>query len=432
MVMKQYDSYKPSGVEWIGHIPSHWEVRRLKHVVSCNDEVLSEMTPPWSVINYVEISDVTYINGIKGSTEYEFKDAPSRARRITRVNDVIISTVRTYLKAVARVNVPDIIVSTGFAVLRAQSIDDLYLSYVVKSSGFIDDVVANSVGVTYPSITASKLMSLSLPLPHLEEQERIAEYLDRRCAEIDGIINKEEQAIALLDELKQSIISEAVTRGLDPDAPLKPSGVDWIGNIPSHWQVWKVSHMFDNIGSGTTPSSSNKEYYTGSEGYHWLQTGDLNDGIIRSTSKMVTQKAIDDYKLKFYPENSLVIAMYGATIGKIGLLDIDTATNQACCVLPSSKVCLPIYAFYQFTAAKRYLLMEAVGGGQPNISQDIIKRTMVPLPPLEEQERIAEYLDKRCAEIDEAKERKQRQIELLREMKQTLISDAVTGRVKVF
>lgn len=202
---------KPSGVDWIGQTPNHWEVRRLKYVVSCNDEVLSEMTPPSSVINYVEISDVTYINGIKGSTEYEFKDAPSRARRITRVNDVIISTVRTYLKAITRVNEPDVIVSTGFAVLRAQSIDDLYLSYVVNSSGFIDDVVANSFGVTYPSITASKLISLSVPLPPLEEQERIAEYLDRRCAEIDEAKERKQRQIELLREMKQTMISDAVT-----------------------------------------------------------------------------------------------------------------------------------------------------------------------------------------------------------------------------
>lgn len=202
---------KPSGVDWIGQIPNHWEVRRLKYVVSCNDEVLSEMTPPSSVVNYVEISDVTYIKGIKGSTEYEFKDAPSRARRITRVNDVIISTVRTYLKAIARVNEPDVIVSTGFAVLRAQSIGDLYLSYVVKSSGFIDDVVANSFGVTYPSITASKLISLSVPLPPLEEQERIAEYLDRRCEEIDEAKERKQRQIELLREMKQTMISDAVT-----------------------------------------------------------------------------------------------------------------------------------------------------------------------------------------------------------------------------
>lgn len=202
---------KPSGVDWIGQIPNHWEVRRLKYVVSCNDEVLSEMTPPLSVINYVEISDVTYINGIKGSTEFEFKDAPSRARRVTRVNDVIISTVRTYLKAIARVIEPDVIVSTGFAVLRAHSIDDLYLSYVVKSSGFIDDVVANSFGVTYPSITASKLISLSVPLPPLEEQDRIAEYLDKRCAEIDEAKERKQRQIELLREMKQIIISDAVT-----------------------------------------------------------------------------------------------------------------------------------------------------------------------------------------------------------------------------
>lgn len=443
MVMKQYDSYKPSGVEWIGQIPSHWETNRIKETT--NFEGGSFEDGDWieskdiseTGIRYLTSGNVGVIDYVEQGNGFISEDTFSKLKcKEVFEGDILISRLNEPISRACIIpNLYSRIVTCVDNVIYRPDLTKYnrsFIVYTLNSAPYTDYVNLIARGVTMSRIARTSLGKQRIPVPPLEEQERIAEYLDRRCAEIDGIINKEEQAIALLDELKQSIISEAVTRGLDRTVPLKPSGVDWIGNIPSHWEMWKVSHMFDNIGSGTTPSSSNKEYYTGSEGYHWLQTGDLNDGIIRSTSKMVTQKAIDDYKLKFYPENSLVIAMYGATIGKIGLLDIDTATNQACCVLPSSKVCLPIYAFYQFTAAKRYLLMEAVGGGQPNISQDIIKRTMVPLPPLEEQERIAEYLDKRCAEIDEAKERKQRQIELLREMKQTLISDAVTGRVKVF
>ena len=181
----------------------------------------------------------------------------------------------------------------------------------------------------------------------------------------------------------------------------KDSGVAWIGKVPEHWEVMKTSLLYTNIGSGTTPSTSKQEYYE-DDGFCWLQTGDLNDGYITDTSKKISKVAIKDCKLRFYPVGSIVIAMYGATIGKIGLLKVPTSTNQACCVLPYSNKMNEIYTFYVCQIAKGQMLLEAVGGGQPNISQDIIKKLKLPVPPICEQQAIAAYLDKRCSEIDKA------------------------------
>lgn len=119
----------------------------------------------------------------------------------------------------------------------------------------------------------------------------------------------------------------------------KDSGVKWIGEIPNHWEAIKISRVHPIIGSGTTPLSSREDYYS-EKGLNWLQTGDLNNGLITETSKKITPKAVDECKMKFYPIHSVVIAMYGATIGKVGLLDIETATNQACCIIvPSKRIC---------------------------------------------------------------------------------------------
>ena len=203
----------------------------------------------------------------------------------------------------------------------------------------------------------------------------------------------------------------------------KPSGIDWIGEVPEHWEIKKVSWLF-SIGSGTTPSTSNKEYYA-EEGVNWLQTGDLNDGVIRETSKKITQKALDDCRLTVYPSNSLVVAMYGATIGKVGLLGIETTTNQACCVLYNSKVNTQ-FAYYTFLADKTNLITESYGGGQPNISQEKIKLQRIACPPLAEQEAIAAYLDARCADIDKVVATQQKRIALLQELKQSEITQAVT------
>lgn len=206
----------------------------------------------------------------------------------------------------------------------------------------------------------------------------------------------------------------------------KDSGVEWIGEVPSHWEVMKTSLAFHGIGSGTTPSTSKKEFYDENDGYYWLQTGDLNDGIINETSKKVTKFAISQCNLKFYPKDSIVIAMYGATIGKVGILGIKTATNQACCVLPTNKNMNAKFAFYEFLACKPALLVSAIGGGQPNISQDVIRKQKIVIPPLLEQTAIASYLDKKCSEIDNVISAQQKRIALLQELKQSVITHAVT------
>jgi type I restriction enzyme, S subunit len=195
----------------------------------------------------------------------------------------------------------------------------------------------------------------------------------------------------------------------------KPSGIAWLGDIPEHWEVKKTTQIFQKIGSGTTPTAGLTKYYEG--GYiNWLQTGDLNDGYIIYTNKKITTKAINDFStLKEYPEGSLVIAMYGATIGKLGILKMNTTTNQACCVLGSPYKYLTKYAFYFFMDIKENIISMSYGGGQPNISQDLIKSLKLFCPPLSEQTAIANFLDDKTAKIDTAIQIKQQQIQLLKE-----------------
>ena len=205
----------------------------------------------------------------------------------------------------------------------------------------------------------------------------------------------------------------------------RDSGVDWIGEIPSEWNVKKVTHLFKNIGSGTTPSSGNASFYNGS--IPWLQTGDLNDGIVCSTSKSISEKALKLHSaLKIYKKGSLVIAMYGATIGKACIVDLDTTTNQACCVIESSSKQNTKFYFYVFLGVKGHILSMAYGGGQPNISQDLIRGLRLPNPHILEQTAIANFLNQKTAQIDEAITIKERQIELLKERKQIIIQKAVT------
>ena len=205
----------------------------------------------------------------------------------------------------------------------------------------------------------------------------------------------------------------------------KASGIEWLGEIPSHWDVIKSSYVFDNIGSGTTPTSGEDQYYEQGS-INWLQTGDLNDGIIDSTSKRITSLAVESRNLKLYGKGSIVIAMYGATIAKLGLLNIETTVNQACCVLTPSAKISSNFAFYFFHSAKNELISLASGGGQPNISQATISNFMVIVPPLSEQEAIAAYLDETVGKIDTLISEKRKQVEDIRAYRTSLITETVT------
>ena len=215
VVTKGLDSNVPmkdSGVEWIGEFPKHWRLNRLKYIASYNDESLSEKEPDDLVIRYVEIGSVTLENGITNIEEMQFVNAPSRARRITKVGDVIVSTVRTYLKAIALITEDGLIVSTGFCVIRPnKSISSKYLEYFTKSDIFSDCVSSNSVGISYPAINASRLMNFYIIEPPEDEQKRIAEYLDQKCSKVDELISIKQQKIEKLNQYKKSLIYEYVT-----------------------------------------------------------------------------------------------------------------------------------------------------------------------------------------------------------------------------
>ncbi|MFH1859991.1 MAG: restriction endonuclease subunit S [bacterium] len=206
----------------------------------------------------------------------------------------------------------------------------------------------------------------------------------------------------------------------------KQSGVEWLGEIPSGWSTWKVSRLFKKIGSGTTPTAGTPEYYA--DGIiPWINTGDLNDSYISVCSSYITQKAFDDHSsLKTYEAGTLIIAMYGATIGKIAITKFEACTNQACCSLVHPKLIDTKFAFYWFIANKENIINLSYGGGQPNISQDIVRSLKIPICDIPEQQSIVHFLDYKTGQIDSFIANRQKQIELLKEQKAGIINKAVT------
>ena len=206
----------------------------------------------------------------------------------------------------------------------------------------------------------------------------------------------------------------------------KESRLDWVDKIPSKWSLLKIGRTFNNIGSGTTPKSTNHKFYENGT-INWLNTGDLNDSYINSTSKKITLNALEtNSTLKIHPSDSIVIALYGATIGKLGHLKIKTTTNQACCVLSNAEKVEQRFLFYYFLAAREFIISKSYGGGQPNISQDLIKQLYIPSPSILEQIQITTYLDYKTSLIDALIEKKELLIQKLKEQRQAIINESVT------
>lgn len=205
----------------------------------------------------------------------------------------------------------------------------------------------------------------------------------------------------------------------------KPSNLPWLGDIPSHWEVWKVTHGFNRIGSGTTPKSDNPLFYDGT--IPWITTSELREDTILDTSQRVTKEAVALHSaLKVYPQGSLAIAMYGATIGRLGILGMDATVNQACCVFSEPTVFDTRFVYYWLWMRRPVLISLSTGGGQPNLSQDDLKKLWIPVPRIGEQRAIVRFLDYKTKQIDELIAKKQTLLDKLAEQRTALISQAVT------
>ena len=432
---KPYPAYRPSGVEWLGDVPAHWEEKRLKYLATVNDEALPEPTDPNMEITYVDIGNVDSVGGITGTENLVFEDAPSRARRIVREGDVIVSTVRTYLKAIARIDSTDdnLIVSTGFAVIRPRQLDEGFVAYALSSPYFVERVVAHSTGVSYPAINASELACLDIAFPPLPEQRAIAAFLDRGTARIDALVSKKERLIELLQEKRTALITRAVTRGLDPNAPMKDSGVEWLGEIPAHWEVKRLKYLLrEPLQYGANEPSS----HTDSDSPRYVRITDINeDGTLRDdTFRSIPNDIAEPYLLA---EGDLLFARSGATVGKTFRYDPSwgIAAYAGYLIRARFDERLATSAFLEyFTRSQSYadwILGNLIQSTIQNVSAERYANLIVPKPPIPEQRAIADFLDRETARLDALVAKVQEAIDRLRELRVALISAAVTGRIDV-
>lgn len=435
---QQYAEYKDSGVEWLGEIPSHWDSKPLKYLCTYNDEVLTEATSSDTEIQYIDIGSVSATEGISHIETMLFKDTPSRARRIVKDGDVIVSTVRTYLEAIAPIDNPpeNLIVSTGFAVIRPnKNLYKGYAAYCLRAKGFIKEVVARSVGVSYPAINSSDLVNIAVPSIAYSEQTKIANFLDHETAKIDSLIEKQQQLIQLLKEKRQAVISHAVTKGLNPDVAMKDSGVEWLGGVPEHWQTPCTKYLLEipiTDGPHETPQFVD-------EGIPFISAEAIHKGKINFDKKRgyIKPELNDIYSKKYSPKlEDIYMVKSGATTGKVAMVETEEKFNiwSPLAVFRCNKIkILPKFLLAVFNSNHFYdaLVLNWSYGTQQNIGMGVLSNIEIPCPPINEQEAIIQHIDNELKVFKNLENKANHAIQLMQERRTALISSAVTGKIDV-
>lgn len=438
--LKHYTAIKDSGVHWLGDVPEHWSATRLRNAadmrVSNIDKIAKDGELPVRLCNYVDVYKNDRIT--ERLTFMAGTATPDEIRRFTlRIGDVLITKdSETWddigVPALVDYEAPDLVSGYHLALLRPRA-DRLLGAYLLRAlqspARYQFYVEAN--GVTRYGLSHDAIKSALIPLPPLDEQAAIVRFLDHADRRIRRYVAAKTKLIKLLEEQKQAIIHRAVTRGLDPDVRLKPSGVEWLGDIPEHWRVVRLGRTA-KVFNGTTPSRMQPAYWDAGT-IPWLASGKVNDYAVRSASEFVTERALRESSISLVPKGAVIIGLVGQgkTRGKSAILEIDACINQnLAAIVPNGLLSGP-YLHHFLTAFYKVLREYGRGGNQEALNCEIVGNIRVAVPPLVEQLAICESVSVGLSGVLVTEERIRQEIALLREYRTRLIADVVTGKLDV-
>lgn len=423
--MKKYDEYKDSGVAWIGEVPKHWEVCKLKHYSQVFGRIGFRGYNQTDLVNEGEgaitLSPSNMQNGILNYDKCSYLSWKKyyESPEIMIYNDdvLFVKTGSTYGKISYVADLPmEATINPQIVVFKNIKGNNKYLYYLLSNDIVQMQVSLTVGGSTIPTLSQESILNYIVPLAPKVEQTAIATYLDTHCAKIDNLISIQQKRIALLQELKQSVITHAVTKGLNPNVEMKQSGVEWIGDVPKHWEYCRfkdfmllqttASNSNNKIGLENIESRSGRFVYTGSEFE--------GNGIAFSNQDIIYGK------LRPYLQKVWLATFDGNAVGDFFVFRMK---SNSC---PSFVKYLMLSDGYTKETDG-----STIGAKMPRVSSDFILTMHYCLPPITEQAAIASYLDHKCATIDASISNAQHQIDLLQEYKQSLITEVVTGKRKV-
>ncbi|PQM77557.1 restriction endonuclease subunit S [Klebsiella quasipneumoniae] len=423
---KAYPEYKDSGVEWLGAIPEDWSVTKLKYIA---DLLTAKSTNSDDL--FVGLENISSGDGKYISKEENIADGASVS---FEKNDVLFGKLRPYL-AKSWLATFSGVCSSEFLVLRTAKLHPKYLNYFSLTNEFIDQVNSSTYGSKMPRASWEFIGLLPVPTCSYSLSEKVAEFLDYETAKIDNLIEKQQQLIELLKEKRQAVISHAVTKGLNPDVPMKDSGVEWLGEVPGHWKIKRCKNLFNFVTSGSRGWAG---FYS-DEGDLFFRIANLTRDSINpklDSIQYVTPPKGSEGERSKIKENDLLISIT-ADLGSVCAADESISGGY---VSQHVSLCRPGRAvassrwlayFVLSDTAKEQLQGAGYGGTKIQLSLEDIRDLFVAYPPKSEQIKIASYLDERLSDLDGLDHRAHNLIELLRERRTALISAAVTGKIDV-
>ena len=429
--MERYERYKDSGVKWIGEIPGHWGMYKLKYLFKLNkNKNIGNKCNTILSLSYGKIKIKKDLNEGLTPESYESYQLLSTGDIVIRSTD--LQNDHTSLRT-GLVKIEGAITSAyiGLKNLDMSLCDSRFYHYFLHDWDITKAIYNQGKGLRQ-SLNWDDIKNMLIPVLDISEQTAIANYLDSTTAKIDEAIAQQQKMIDLLNERKQIIINNAVTKGLNPDVPMKDSGVDWIGEIPEHWEVNKLKNCA-KTNSGSTPRNiAGKENPTST--IRWVRTTDLHNNVVEDTSEYISEKEMSSASCPWLPVNTVLISMYGGagSFGKVGLLNIEATINQALCSINCNSSILPKFMFYYLQSVHRIWMKYAASSRKdPNLNQEIIRNLDLVIPPLVEQEQIVASIESKLSSLETVVKCSEKQISLLQERKQIIINDVVTGKVKV-
>ena len=437
---RPYPRYRDSGVEWLGEVPEHWDVKQLGLIGSffkgsggTKDDEVDGGVP---CVRYGDI----YTQHQYFVRETRAGISQESATRYTpiRYGDALFAASGETLEEIGKsaVNLIDGSAYCGGDVIvfrPSVETDATFLGYAADCSTSIYQKACMGRGVTVMHIYTQELRRLLLPLPPLDEQRAIAAYLDRETARIDALVAKKRSLLERLAEYRTALITRTVTRGLDPSVAMKDSGVEWLGEVPAHWEVKRLGMALADTVGGGTPDTGREEFWADPEedGLPWVAIADMSGGgSVDATGKRVTPSGLIDARLRPLPRGTIIYSMY-ASVGAVAHLGMTAVTNQAILGLVASNGLEHAFLYWWLTAIRHPVLALTRDNTQSNLNAETVRALPIVLPPPREQQVIAAYLDRETARADDLSSQVETAIERLQEYRTALITAAVTGKIDV-
>lgn len=437
MSFPRYPEYKDSGIEWLGEVPAHWELVRLGYFASAK----GGGTPPKD--------DLSYWNGhIPWITPKDMKverlcssqdfvtDQAIKDSAVTLIDPghvliVFRSGVLRHTLPVAINDAPTTVNQDIRAYDVRSRLKPEYFLRLIQGNNTVLLLEWSKQGATVESLESERVRSTHVPIPTRDDQAAIVSFLDFETARIDALIEEQQRLIELLKEKRQAVISHAVTKGLDPDVPMKDSGVEWLGEVPAHWEILSLRRVTDSIQTGGTPSKEPPSDEI-RDGVEWFTPGDFGeDLVLQESTRKLSKESVVSGDAKTYPEGSVYVVGIGATLGKVGYVAQEASANQQINVLVPNRRVSGYFLAYSMSVKSEPMKVASNASTIGIINQDKTKSLFVAVPPLEEQKAIEKHLDESILRTDMLISQAEAGISLLNERRSALISAAITGKIDV-